>query len=157
MIKRLKSLFKLHLPFYFIFLNWKSSWQWVILQQIFFLTLKELYSIMRFIVTQVLQNVQFLSLRNFWIMKKILLSNAQGKRMSPVARSTHSLVHSLQPSFVNYPHHFPVIIDWIMLFCQRPISSAVLWEGRPNMQLITLVLLSWKISSTLQVLNFHCS
>lgn len=63
----------------------------------------------------------------------------------------------LQPSFLNYSHHLNVIIDWIMLFCQRPISSAVLWERRPNIQLITFVLLSLKISLTLQVLNFYGS
>lgn len=69
----------------------------------------------------------------------------------------HSLGISLQPSFLNHPPHFNVIIDGIMLFCQRPISSAVLWEERPNIQLITCVLLSLKISLTLPVLNCYCS
>lgn len=49
--------------------------------------------------------------------------------------------------------HFWIILTTsvrlLMLFCQRPISTAVLWDRRLTIQLITFVLLSLKISLTL--------
>lgn len=97
-----------------------------------------------------LQNLLYLRLRILWIMKKYYLAMLKPTEWAHYPGLCILWCISLQPSFLSYTHHFSVIIDWIMLLRQRPISTAVLWERRLNIQLITFVLLGLEISLTLK-------